>query len=390
MRFVPVRASFRAIVASAVLLLAACGNDEPASLRPDETGPDPFRPPASSVEAPPELQPILAQALAAADDAEAEVLADEGSAPDDNGGGATRLRLDARLQAATAVLTDAGYGLIRPRSIVGVTVLPQANTDLCDLDGLVASFTDDRSAAVAFASVHGVRTDDIPTYLDSLTAGYLIDDAEVIAHGFRNDLALPYRTVLATGTAVLVDADGLPRVRCRGGSPLVPAKVELDGRIIGNDAFADSVIAASIASSVPTSSSISVDGRFTDDPRQALGPPNGVAISLGDDPDGTDNACTYHVTVEFTDNRLVDGPGPDLHVVELGAAESVFVSIGVDAEQLRLVGTLEAGSAAIDISPVADPDEEFSVVRLCDGPEVASEVPGTDVDAIAALHSVAS
>ncbi len=187
---------------------------------------------------------------------------------------------------------------------------------------------------------------------------------------------------------MLVDGDGLVRVRCRGGSPLLPAQVDLDGRIVDNAAFADEVANSTIADDVPNLVENSPDGLFTNDPRQALGPPNKVALSLGDDPTSSAEECRYQVTLRFVDNRLVDGPGPDLQIVELGRTESMFVSVGTELDRLRFVGEITGGTTTIDLSPIAEPDEEFALVQLCDGPDSDSEIPGSDVDAVAALNSV--
>ncbi len=41
-------------------------------------------------------------------------------------------------------------------------------------------------------------------------------------HGYRDGRATGYQAVLQTGTAVLVDDHGVPRVRCACGNPLLP------------------------------------------------------------------------------------------------------------------------------------------------------------------------
>jgi hypothetical protein len=232
-----------------------------------------------------------------------------------------------------------------------------------------------------------------------------------------------FRSILAAGTAVLVDDDGLPRVRCRSAAPLLPAWFELDDRVLSIAAFADEVADADIGADVPSEPFTSVDGMFTDQPEDALGPPDGVAVSLGDDApgpatttgstttssapidgdDGDDGdgptttgqasaavgeaPCRNRVVVELVDNRLVDRPGPDLLVVEQGEPEATFVAVGVTAEELRPVGAVPGGTASIDVAEVAEPGDQFAFVQLCDGPEVSSEVAGSDIDAVAALSS---
>jgi hypothetical protein len=50
----------------------------------------------------------------------------------------------------------------------------------------------------------------------------LATDTRVTNHGFRDARAVPYQAVLQTGTAVLVDRYGVPRVRSACGNPLLP------------------------------------------------------------------------------------------------------------------------------------------------------------------------
>ncbi|MDX3452211.1 hypothetical protein PV396_09710 [Streptomyces sp. ME02-8801-2C] len=72
----------------------------------------------------------------------------------------------------------------------------------------------------AFASVLGLRPAGVPAYLRSLTPVQLRMDTRVTNHGYRDGAATSYQAVLQTGTAVLVDDRGRPRVRCACGNPL--------------------------------------------------------------------------------------------------------------------------------------------------------------------------
>ena len=67
-----------------------------------------------------------------------------------------------------------------------------------------------------------LTVDDIPTYIRELTPAILAADTRVTNHGFKNGKATPRQSVLEKGTAVLVDADGIPRTRCACGNPLLP------------------------------------------------------------------------------------------------------------------------------------------------------------------------
>lgn len=365
-----------ALVAPIVVATACSSSAPPSSLGHAELGPNPFL----SVElapTPAELQPLFSEAVDEADNAE-QSLADDQELID---------RARARATAATDPFEAEGIGLIRPRSAASVAIVPGDPDEVCSIDAIIAGFAADADAAEAFASVHGLAPEGIPEYLGSLRAGYLVDDLSVINHRFRGGSAEPYATVLSAGTAVLTDDDGIPRVRCHCGNPLLPASVELNGQLIDASAFADRVVEASVGDDVPDRVDDSVDGTFTNDRQQALGPPDRIALSLGDDPEAANGGCRFSITIEFVDNRLVDGPGDDLQVIELGRPESSFVFIGNDAAELRLVGEIGGGDSTIDIAAVAEPDETFALVRLCDGPDQVSEVPGTDIDAVVALNS---
>ena len=61
---------------------------------------------------------------------------------------------------------------------------------------------------------------DIPTYIGTLTPMQLRADTRVTNHGFVDGHATSLQSVLQAGTAVLVDDQGRPRVKCGCGNPL--------------------------------------------------------------------------------------------------------------------------------------------------------------------------
>jgi hypothetical protein len=69
---------------------------------------------------------------------------------------------------------------------------------------------------------------DIPTYLRELTPALLRLDTRITNHGFDGTHPTTVQSVFQAGTAVLVDAHGVPRVRGLSGSPLT-APVALRG-----------------------------------------------------------------------------------------------------------------------------------------------------------------
>ncbi|MQS17751.1 hypothetical protein F7Q99_37585 [Streptomyces kaniharaensis] len=78
------------------------------------------------------------------------------------------------------------------------------------------------AAGKAWASAAGIDQSAIPAYLHSLTTAYLRVDTRVTNHGYKSGAVTEYQSVLQAGTAVLVDAQGVPRVRCSCGNPLKP------------------------------------------------------------------------------------------------------------------------------------------------------------------------
>lgn len=93
---------------------------------------------------------------------------------------------------------------------------------VCDREQLVAFLTDQPDRAAAWSGVLGVPVDEIGSFVRSLTPTVLLYDTRVTNHGFADGRATPRQSVLQAGTAVLVDGNGDPVVRCRCGNPLLP------------------------------------------------------------------------------------------------------------------------------------------------------------------------
>jgi len=90
------------------------------------------------------------------------------------------------------------------------------------------------------------------------------------------------------------------------------------------------------------------------------------------------------LTLQFTDNVLIDVNGPDLYVFEIGKVEPTKLEISRDGQNWIDIGKIEGGTAYVDIHDFVKPNESFSYVRLTDL-ETYSKVPGADVDAIATI-----
>jgi hypothetical protein len=92
----------------------------------------------------------------------------------------------------------------------------------CDVAQMIAFLEADPVKATAWAAVAGIQPSEIRSYLEGLTPMQLRVDTRVTNHGFRNGRATPRQAVLQAGTAVLVDAAGVPRAKCGCGNPLAP------------------------------------------------------------------------------------------------------------------------------------------------------------------------
>ncbi|WP_225805277.1 DUF6777 domain-containing protein [Streptomyces sp. NK15101] len=126
----------------------------------------------------------------------------------------------------------------------------------CDVERQVALLTADRAKARAFAEAAGIPEANLAGWLRGLTPVALRADIRVTDHGYREGRANAFQAVLQTGTAVLVDQYGAPRVRCACGNPLRSPAAEASGVHQGDpwDAFdPDRVITVRPTSSVVTS-----------------------------------------------------------------------------------------------------------------------------------------
>jgi hypothetical protein len=94
------------------------------------------------------------------------------------------------------------------------------NKASCDATKLVEFLRANPDKARAWASVHGIATADIDSFVSTLTTVVLRSDTMVINHGFTGGKANPLVSLLQAGTAVLVNQFGLPVVKCYCGNPL--------------------------------------------------------------------------------------------------------------------------------------------------------------------------
>ncbi|MCX7545985.1 OmpA family protein [Marinicella gelatinilytica] len=147
----------------------------------------------------------------------------------------------------------------------------------------------------------------------------------------------------------------------------------------GDVSFADEVIYSDTGSEQPV--------KDAGDPEEALGPPNYKEgnkrgyVSLG---------CSGELILKFTDNQLIDIPGPDLYVFEVGPAiEPTALAVSNNNKDWVGIGQIEGGKSEIDIAPYVDSDMSFRYVKLIDLKEqCGGDTPGADIDAVGAIGSL--
>ncbi|MFE6287268.1 DUF6777 domain-containing protein [Streptomyces sp. NPDC057877] len=135
--------------------------------------------------------------------------------------------------ARTPRSAPAPHGMGAPATLTGLRVLSGGTPGLyggsertlsCDVERQTDLLTTDPARAGAFAQAMGVAPEELSAYLHSLTPVVLRADTRVTDHGYRAGRAVDRQAVLQTGTAVLADERGLPRVRCACGNPLSPPR----------------------------------------------------------------------------------------------------------------------------------------------------------------------
>ncbi len=92
--------------------------------------------------------------------------------------------------------------------------------ETCVPELLIAYLMSEPDKAAAWAGVQGIPVDQIPDFVRGLTPTILLTDTRVTNHGFSNGAVTERQTILPAGTAVMVDDEDRPRVRCYCGNPL--------------------------------------------------------------------------------------------------------------------------------------------------------------------------
>jgi uncharacterized protein DUF6777 len=132
----------------------------------------------------------------------------------------------ADIQGEETVEIPASDGEPSGDSEVGSGPFGGTGSDLvCDRELLIKSLLAQPDRMRAWAEVLGIDPEPraVSAYIRSLTPTTVTVDTRVTNHTFVDGRAVPLQSILAAGTAVLVDKYGRPVVRCRCGNPLKEA-----------------------------------------------------------------------------------------------------------------------------------------------------------------------
>jgi hypothetical protein len=229
----------------------------------------------------------------------------------------------------------------------------------CDVEQLVGFLTDEENAdkAEAWADALGIEVDEIEDFVAELTPVRLRFDTRVTNHGFVDGEANPFQSILEAGTAVMVDDEGVPRVKCNCGNPLAEPQ---DVGDLGDDEALDEDLIQN--------PEVAWDGF---DPEQVVTVDAGDAVEefvlvdidtgeLFSRPKGTDGDADADVDLDAVCELLADSPTcqeepPDDTTTTTGVDETTTtIVLGTGDVQV----TLEWGSNAdLDLA-VTDPNLE--------------------------------
>jgi len=146
---------------------------------------------------------------------------------------------------------------------------------------------------------------------------------------------------------------------------------------LGDRSFADEVVSFTMGSPEPQPANAR-------DPRASLGVPDYVDKTHSG---FTSLGCGGTLVLRFTDNVLIDVPGPDLWVFEVGpAVEPTELAVSRDGKEWIDVGKISGGTAGVDIGNFVKPGNSFTYVRLTDlKKDCSGRWPGADIDAVGAI-----
>lgn len=242
---------------------------------------------------------------------------------------------------------DQSKQVIPPESgTVQVSWLPST---ACDPAKLKRQLAERPAAAGAFAEILNIKTTEIDSFIDGLQSAVLTVPMQVTNHDYESGEPRELQSVLAAGTAVLVDDAGAPVVRCACGNPLKPAKeraTEVTGAPEGFDLaqVIDEPVAVSEASAGESCGAIDFGG--------------GVFASVIVEQPG----MTCQQAVE-TGYRLT-GYGWDASDLP------ITIECGITSDSERACGGPEAGDAVVRFERASDMDSGITAGESQSAPAI--------------------
>lgn len=234
------------------------------------------------------------------------------------------------------------------------------DTSACDVAALTEFLTDPANAAKAkaWAGAEGVAVGDIATFVGELAPTVLTLDTRVTNHGFRNGEATPRQSVLEAGSAVLVDALGVPRVKCSCGNPLAePEELDLaTATLTGTQWATYSPGRTAIAQPAPDpQKSLTLLDTTTADTYQAPVGQNATWVATGSaQPEAgdavgdagiwtSDDGTTWEQTLDKPGSVNAVAHGDGMFVAVGGAGDGGIVYTSADGRDWTDAATMDAG-----------------------------------------------
>ena len=149
---------------------------------------------------------------------------------------------------------------------------------------------------------------------------------------------------------------------------------------LGKISFADKLIAYKVGSPSPK--------QIYRDSIQCLHEPNYTSYSI---PDFISLGCGGSLTVQFTDNGLMNLKGDDIYIFEVASKkESSKIEVSTNGKDWIYAGKVFGGTSKLDLSDEhIDSYTVFYFLRVTDLKDLCkSKSAGADIDAIGAINSV--
>lgn len=251
----------------------------------------------------------------------------------------------------------------------------------CDAAAMVEFLEENDEEAAAWAEVAGIAPADIRGYVAGLTPLVLREDTRVTNHGFSGGEANAFQAVLQAGTAVMVDGQGVPRVRCACGNPLAEPEAVSDAGFSGDEWGSFDATRLVAVSPGPEVEAFEVVDLETGEPEQ-------VPIGSLAEPTTAEQLVDAEVpeTTRCRAGRLEDGvlpgipPGEGLQEISEGSiAIGDFTGDGVDdGAFIQVCGfggnavfedvvAYSNGATLLGALPVDDYGDTVFAIRIVDG-----------------------